>query len=378
MINNYILNHNNIMNKIKIKNLTLILPLLILNTISLLNMVNAKYISETYNNAFYKQLLWFILGYILIFIFQKLKIKKVFNYGKYLYFFSCLLLFIVLFLGNEINGAKCWLNIFGISFQPSEITKLALIIYAIEIIDETKAKKLKDEFKLILKLVIITLIPSILVFLEPDTGAIISYVIILFTILLTIKLNKLWYIIGFSFSFILLLIIFILFFYYQDFFIKIIGTSIFYRMDRIINFANGVSYQLENSLITLGVASFFGTGLNNIIIYIPEAPTDFIFSFSTGNFGIFSSILILINFFIIDIYLIIKNDKNQDKKLKIFINSFLSIFIFHQIYNILMNIGLLPIMGIPLPFLSYGGTTTLINFLFLAIILNLINIKTIK
>lgn len=364
------------MKKKYLNNLILFIPLLMLNIISLLNMINAKLINSSYEYAFYKQLLWLILGYITIIIFKKFKITKyLFRYSNYLYIFSIFLLILVLFLGSEINGAKCWLNIFGFSFQPSELVKITLILSLINIYNKSKIKTIKDEFILIIKYFILTLIPSILVFLEPDTGAIINYLIIFIIILFSSKLNKWWYIAFFSILSILVIIFFISYIFFQDTLISILGTSIFYRMDRIINFGN--NYQLENALITIGSSSFFGTGLNKILLYIPEAPTDFIFAFSIGNYGIFSAILILISYLIIDIYLLYKTSKLKNLNYKIFIYSYLGIFIFHQIYNIGMNVGLLPIMGIPLPFLSYGGTSTLINFLFLAIILNLFNQKNI-
>lgn len=357
-------------------NLFLFIPLLILNIISLLNMINAKLISQTYEYAFYKQLLWIILGYLTIIIFNKIKLTKyLFKYANYLYIISIFLLILVLFVGNEINGAKCWLNIFGFSFQPSELVKITLILTLINIYNKSKIKSLKDEFILIIKYLFLTLIPSILVFLEPDTGAIINYLIILIVILFLSKLNKWWYISLFSIITISIIIFFISYIFFQDTLINILGTSIFYRMDRLINFTNGSSYQLENALITIGASNFFGVGLNKILLYIPEAPTDFIFAFSIGNYGIFSAILILISYLTINIYLIIKTNKLKNISYKIFIYSYLAIFIFHQIYNISMNIGILPIMGIPIPYLSYGGTSTLINYLFLGIILNLFNLK---
>jgi len=362
---------------IKKYNLFLFIPLLILNIISLFNMFNAKLISSSYDNAFIKQLIWFSLGYLSIFFLNKLKLNKLFKYSTYLYIFSIFLLIIVLFVGTDINGAKCWLNIFGFTFQPSELVKFTLTLELIKILNKTILKNIKDEFILIIKLIFITLIPSILVFLEPDTGAIINYLIILIIILFYAKLNKWWYILCISIGILLLGTFFLMYFFYQDTLINIIGTSLFYRMDRIINFANGNSYQLENALITIGSASFFGVGINKILLYIPEAPTDFFFAFSIGNYGLFSAILILISFFIIDLFLFYKASNLKTKYYKPFIYSYLGIFIFHQIYNIFMNIGLLPIMGIPLPFLSYGGTSTLINFIFLGIILNLSKEKNI-
>ena len=365
------------MKTIKKHNLFLIIPLIILNIISLLNMINAPIISSSYNNAFIKQFIWIILGYLLIFITKKIKFKNLVKYSLYLYAFSIILLIIVLFVGKDINGAKCWLNIFGLSFQPSELVKLTMSLELIKIINATKCYNLKDEFKLLIKILIITLIPSILVFLEPDTGAIINYFIILLISLIYAKLNKRWYISFFTILILGLSSFFVMYFIYQDTLIDLIGTSFFYRMDRILNFANKSSYQLENALITIGSSSFVDFKYKIIQLYIPEAPTDFFFAFTIGNFGILSAIIILICFLLINIFLIYKNNSLKNNSNKMFISIFLGLFIFHQIYNIFMNIGLLPIMGIPLPFLSYGGTNMLINYLFLGIILNLLNEKNI-
>lgn len=357
------------MKKIFNKNLALFIPLLILNVISLLNMVNAKLINSSYNYAFYKQFIWIILGYFFIFIIWKFKLtKKLIKYSNYFYLFSVFLLILVLIFGTEINGAKCWLNI-GFNFQPSELVKISLTMYLIKIYNNKKIKTIKDEFILILKYFILTLIPSILVFLEPDTGAIINYFLIFITFLFISNLHKFWYIVFIGFILIFLSLFFISYFFFQDTLINILGTSIFYRMDRLINFANNNSYQLENALTTIGTSSFFGVGINKILLYIPEAPTDFIFAFSIGNYGIFSSILIILSYLIVDIYLISLCNKNK-LSLNLLIYSFLSIFIFHQLYNIFMNVGLLPIMGIPLPFLSYGGTNTIINYIFIGLILD--------
>ncbi len=363
------------MKTLKKDNLFLFIPLLILTLISLLNMYNAKLISNIYVNVFFKQIIWFIFGYLIFFIIQKLKLHNIFKYSKYLYLISLILLILVLFIGDSTNGARCWLSFKGISLQPSELMKLSLALFLVNISKNARLNSLKDEFILLIKLFMITIIPSLLVFLEPDTGAIINYLIILLVVILSLKLNKWWYITFFTILFFLLGSFFILYFFYQPILIKLIGTSFFYRMDRLINFATGNSYQLTQALITIGSSSLLGVGLNKILLYIPEAPTDFFFAFSIGNFGLFSGLLILLCFFIIDIYLLYKLSHLQNNKIKIFSFTYVSIFIFHQVYNIAMNLGLLPIMGIPLPFLSYGGTNTIINFIFIGLIIKFINSK---
>lgn len=361
------------MKKKKLNNLFLFIPLIIINIISLFNMLNAKYISSTYDNVFYKQLVWIIIGYILFALIQKINIKILFKFSVSFYIFTTLLLLLVLFIGKEVNGAKCWFQVFNISFQPSELAKISLPLLLITVLDRSKLKTIKQQIVFLLKAIIITLIPSVLVFLEPDTGAIINYLLILIVVIFSSKISKWFY-----FVFVILGLGFISSFVYcylfnQDLLIDLIGTSFFYRVDRIINFANGSSYQLENALINIGSAPLYRFNLNEIPLYIPEAPTDFAFAFNIGNFGLISGFIVLISYFVICLYLVSNNKKIKRRKYKILVSSFNLLFIFQISYNILMNIGLVPIMGIPLSFLSYGGTSTLINFIILGIIYNIFN-----
>ena len=137
-------------------------------------------------------------------------------------------------------------------------------------------------------------------------------------------------------------------------------------MERILNVGSGM--QIEHAMIALGSAKLTSFHLTQTGIYIPEAPTDFIFSLSSNVFGILGNYIILISYLIIDFYLLSYTNNIASTKIKLFSKTFLSIFICSQIINIGMNLGILPIMGIPLPFLSYGGSSTFILFLYIAII----------
>ncbi len=350
----------------------LFIPLLIIMLISFLNMYNAPLLDKTYEYNLVKQIIWYIVGFIILFILTKINLKNIFNYSLYFYIFTCLLLLLVLFIGTNINGARAWFTFKFFSFQPSELMKLSLALYLTNIAYNTKITNLKEEFYLIIKFLIITLIPSILVFLEPDTGAIIFYLVISLSILFIKHIHKFWFFIL-LFLIMVILLIFILFYKYNpDFLIKVIGTSFFYRIERLITFQNASSYQLENALIAIGSASLWGVGLKKSSLYIPEAPTDFIFAFTISNYGIITGLIVLLSYFIIDIYLINTYFKIKNKKIKLFLFSFLSVFIFQQVINLSMNLGLIPIIGIPLPFLSYGGSTIIIYFIFLGIILNFV------
>ena len=251
--------------------------------------------------------------------------------------------------------------------------KLALALYLTKIISETKLPNWQAELKLIMKVLIITLIPSLLVFLEPDTGAIIFFFLIAFTLLFFAKISKWWFLLFLGLLAFFSLSFYLLYIFNQDLLIKLIGTSFFYRVERLLTFTSQNSYQLENALVVIGSAGLWGTGLGRVSLYIPEAPTDFIFAFNIGNFGLIAGVLILLLYLVLDLYLVYLVQKGNEEKIKLFLISFISIFFFQQIINIGMNLGLLPIIGIPLPFLSYGGSTIIIYFLFLGIIINFLN-----
>lgn len=335
------------------KNMKLFIPLGIIIFFSLISLYR-------YNtNSFIKQIIWISLGFVILLFRKKINIKKLFNLSFYLYLLNVFLLILVLFVGKEINGSKAWFDFKFFSFQPSELMKLTLMLYLTRFFKENK--KLT-----VLKSIIIFLIPSILVYLEPDTGAIIMYLIIYFSCLFITLKNKKILIIFLMGGITLSLLFFCLYKTNLDFLIKIFGTSLFYRIDRIINFKN--NYQLQNALINISTSSWLGRGTNKAI-YVPESVTDFMFTYVITYNGLLVGLIILLLYFIINIFLI--NLIDLQKKDNVFIFSFYWLFIFQQIQNIFMNIGILPIMGIPLPFLSYGGSNTIIYFIFLAIILQI-------
>ena len=205
--------------------LLLFIPLLIIMIISFMDMQNAKLLSDLYEKNLLKQLIWYIVGFGTILIIKKINIQTILKYSKYFYWLSIILLVLVLFFGKETNGARAWFN-FGIfSFQPSELTKLTLILYLSDI-----ASRNKPDFRLILKVSILTIIPSILVFLEPDTGAIIFYFLSAITILYFAKIKKYWFLILLGIIILLGGTFIILYIYNRDLLIKLIGTSFFYRI----------------------------------------------------------------------------------------------------------------------------------------------------
>ncbi len=304
--------------------------------------------------------------------------KFLYNNAFIFYIVGVVLLILVLFFGIDVNNARCWFKIPYIgSFQPSEFMKVFLIITLARMINDFNEENINpdiiDEFKFILKVLIIVFIPSILTFIEPDTGAVVMYFIITFTMLFIGGLRNRWFIITIVVLATLLSLFLGLYFFKQDLFTKIFGTSFFYRMDRLLNWSNSSGLQLTNSVTAIGSAGLFGHGFNNTPIYFPEMQTDFIFAVFTSNFGLVGAMLLIAIICFFDINLITTVNKATNMYDKYAIGGILSVLLFQQIYNISMTIGLLPIMGITLPFISYGGSSLLSYMFLLGIIFNVSN-----
>lgn len=332
--------HNNNMKKIMANKYLILIPIIILLIISVITLKQGTSLGT-------KQLIFCILSLALIFVISKINMKWVIKKSTWFYILCNILLLLVLIIGKETKGAKAWLNLYYFKLQPSELMKIALLLYLI---------KLNMTNRNIIILIIAFLIPTILTYLEPDTGAIIFYAIILLSCLLYRNKNKkgliiltilaLLTILGFAFMYIK----------YEDLFIKIFGTSIFYRIDRLIGFKEQSSIQIENALISIGSHNF---------VYFPEYHNDFIFAYILSTNNIFIPLLILISFFFIFKYL-------WQKKNPLFTAVLLTL-VFQSFYNVLMNIGLVPIIGIPLPFVSYGGSYLLSLCILIGMVINIYN-----
>ena len=144
-------------------------------------------------------------------------------------------------------------------------------------------------------------------------------------------------------------------------------------MDRITNWTNTDTLQLKNSLIAIGSSGIKGHGINKTPIYFPEMQTDFIFSVFASNTGLIGSISLIIIMIYFDLTLINYSNKTSNITDKYAIAGIIGVLLFQQVYNISMTIGLLPIMGITLPFISYGGSSLLSYMLLLGMIFNISN-----
>lgn len=357
--------------------LSIVLCIILFAIISIVTIGSAEQLLIESSNLVLKQIIWYVIGFIFVLFVVFIGNHLLYKNAWFLYIFGVLLLILVLFFGKEINNARCWFQIKGINIQPSEFMKIILIITLGKMINKFKTKynnpTILEEFKFLFKVGIVVGIPSILTFLEPDTGVVLIYLLITIVMLFISGIRYRWF--GVLGGILLSFVAFVLIIYFvnNDLFIKIFGSSFFLRVDRLLDWSSGSGYQLENGITSIGSGGLLGYGINNTPIYFPEPQTDFIFAVFGNNFGFFGSItlLILITFFDLKLVkLAIESPNNTNKYV---IGGIIGMLVYQQLQNIGMTIGIMPITGITLPFISYGGSSLLSYMIILGIILNISN-----
>ncbi len=358
---------------------SVVIPIILFALISIFTLYGADSIlPSTMDNLVIKQIIWYGVGFFIVYIIMTIGNNFIYRMVWLLYILGVLSLIGLFFFGINLNEATCWYQINkSITIQPSEFMKIILIITNATLIskfnEDFPNPTIKEELYFLIKIFIVVLIPSILTFLQPDTGVVLIYLLITLVMLFISGIRYRWFIMLFTIVGIIIAIIIGIYFISDDLFIKIFGTSFFLRVDRLLDWSNQSGYQLENSLSAIGSAGLLGHGWNVNPIYFPEAQTDFIFAVFASHFGFVGAVLLLILIAYFDIRLIllaIKTDKIINKYV---IAGITGMLIYQQVQNIGMTFGLLPITGITLPFISYGGSSLLSYMLALGLILNISN-----
>ena len=281
-------------------------------------------------------------------------------------------------LGTPINDAKCWFTIPGIgTIQPSEFMKIILIIAIGTLIHDFNENfnnpTLMEEFKFLIKVGIVVLIPSVLTFLQPDTGVVLIYLLITTVMLFVAGIRYRWFLIVFGIIAFVIAVILAIYFISTDLFVDIFGTSFFLRVDRLLDWSNKSGFQLQNGISAIGSGGLFGNGFNHTPVYFPEPQTDFIFAVFGSNFGFIGTLALLSLIVFFDIKLITIAIKNTSNLNKYVISGIVGMLIYQQLQNIGMTFGLMPITGITLPFISYGGSSLLSYMIMAGIFFNISN-----
>jgi rod shape determining protein RodA len=364
--------------KYKVEN-SIFIPIIIFSIISIICIYSAEKLLPAYMNGLYlKQGVWYILGFAIALALMSLGNNFIYRNIWIFYWLGVISLVILLIFGVPIKGAKCWFVIpHAGNIQPSEFMKIVLIIVLARIINDFngdyKDASVKDEFKFLLKIAVVVGIPSILTFLQPDTGLVIIYLIITIVMLFVSGIRYRWF--ALIFGLILFVGGFVLGVYFlnHDLFISLFGTNLFYRLDRIFDWSSGSGMQLKNAITAIGSGGFFGKGFAKTPVYFPEPHTDFIFAIYASNFGFLGIIILLALFLFFNLKLIGLATKDISNINKYVIAGITGMLIYQQFQNIGMTIGLMPINGITLPFISYGGSSLLSYMIIAGILFNISN-----
>ncbi len=305
-----------------------------------------------------------LFSYLLIYVIMKIPYSLYKKYSNKILFFCLILLILVLIpgVGSVRNGSRSWFGIGPFGIQPSEFAKLGLIIFTAKYLANNKIKDIKTS---VLPILLIVFLVFGLIMLEPDFGT--GIIIVMGSI-------SLLFIAGVNMSFFVKLGI-----------IGLIGLVTLviiapYRMARITSFLNpwsdplGSGFQIIQSLYAIGPGGLLGMGLGNSIqkhFYLPEPQTDFIFSIISEELG-FMGIIIIAFLFITIIYRGIKISLNAEDNFAKYLAFGITFSIaFQTILNLMVVVGLIPVTGVTLPFLSYGGSSLLISMIEIAILLNI-------
>lgn len=323
-----------------------------------------------------KQVLWYVVGLIVLVLILYLDPEIIFTLINYVYWFlmfTLLLLFLARFFNipfiKPINNAYSWFRFFNnkISFQPSEFMKIALIFKTAQVVTEHNAGKLQysyaEDIQLFLKIFKFALPPIILIVLEPDTGIPLIMIVSIIAIVAVGGIKNAWVIVGGSVAVGAFAIFIFIFFTNQQLLIDAFGSS--YRLARFYGWLETEKYvlsygnQLYQGLLALGSGGLTGHPLNQAVVYFAEPQNDFIFAVIGQNFGFIGTTLTVILSAALDLKLLSIAYHNDNPKYKLVLMGFLGILVFQQVENMGMITGLLPITGITLPFISYGGSSLL-------------------
>jgi rod shape determining protein RodA len=332
-------------------------------------------------NFAYKQLQWYGIGAVVIALTMIIDYDRFFQIAWYLYGFGMLLL-----LGLELNvpgtvtikGATSWYALPGGNFQPSELMKIFMIIVLSRIIINHREKypepTVKDDFRLLGKIALTVLPPLILLMKQPDLGMSMVFVAITGSLVLVSGIR--WRIIfGIIFSGVAAAAILVfIFFQFPDFFHKYILEE--YQLNRFYGwlapyeYSNEQGFQLIRSLLAIGSGELYGKGFGNIQVYLPEAHTDFIFGIIAEQFGFIGASIVISLFFLLVYRMVHIALESNDLYGSYLCAGVIGMITFQVFQNVGMTIGLLPITGLPLPFISYGGSSLATYMLAIGLVLN--------
>ena len=349
--------------------LVIVVSLLLGIGVVMIYSTSAIYAGENYNDSYFylkKQVAWALIGVLLMAVFAMVDYHFLRTLSIPLLFLSTFLLMLVFVpgFGREAGGAKRWLSIASFSFQPSEFTKFALVVYLADFLARNQAR-IRELWKGFFLPISIVLLNMVLVVIQPDLGT---------TVLLGLVIFVLLFVAGMRISYLVTVALASL---------PVLYAVIFksaYRRSRILIFLDpwkdpqGTGFQIIQSWIALSSGGVFGLGLaqsRQKFFYLPEAHTDFIFSIIGEELGLIGTLAILALFLVLVIAGMRIAWKAPDLYGNLLASGIVALISFQAIINIGVVTGTFPTKGLPLPFISFGGSNLLVNIVGIGVLLNI-------
>ncbi|WP_042353920.1 FtsW/RodA/SpoVE family cell cycle protein [Bacillus rubiinfantis] len=363
---------------------SLVLIVMLLFLASCAAIYSAQQSGQYDRNFLIMQVAWYAVGCAIIAVVIRFDSDQLRKLTWYVYGFGIVILIFLIIapesIAPRINGSKNWFQLPGIgTIQPSEFMKIFLILGLARVIDDHHQKHLmktlQTDFWLLLKLGMVTMLPLLLIIKE-DLGTGLVFLAILLGMIFISGITWKMLVPMFSAGILLVGTIFYFVLWNPDVLEKFLGVKP-YQFGRIYswldpyNYQSSAGYQLIKSMLAIGSGQTSGKGIGNREVYLPESQTDFIFSVVGEEYG-FIGASVLISLFFLLIYHITKVGMETKNQFYTYICvGVISMITFHVFQNIGMTIGVLPITGIPLPFISYGGSALMGNMMALGLIFSI-------
>ncbi|MFQ5739610.1 MAG: rod shape-determining protein RodA [Acidobacteriota bacterium] len=316
------------------------------------------------SGLFRRQVIWLALGLGACLVVSLLDYRFLADHAFMLYGAILLTLTGVLFFGTEVHGSKSWIRFGELGVQPSEMAKIVLVLALARYVSELNQNLLRRKHLLILGAM--TLGPAILVILQGDSGTALSFLPILLGVIFVAGLKQ-RFLIGVLVG--VLCLAPIGWFALRDYQKQRIMVVLDPALD-----PDGVGYQTRQSLIAIGSGGLtgkgLGQGLQSQLGFVPEIHTDFIFSLLAEEQGFIGGALTLVLYLLLLLRLQRIGETARGRLGILVVAGFTSLICFHVFVNVGMTLGIMPAIGIPLPFLSYGGSSTLSSFIGLGLALS--------
>lgn len=324
-------------------------------------------------NVLTKQMVWALIGFTVMFIVVLPDYMYIERMGYVIYGGAILLLIAVLVFGRPIAGSQRWLELGPFTIQPSEFTKIAFIIVMARYFSDKSLEKSGLTFRELIKPTLLLLLPFLLIAKEPDLGTALVMALIFCSIMVVIKLSRV--------TTVVLAIAFAAFMPIAW------GLLKDYQKARIMSFIDpsrdpfGSGYHVLQSKIAIGSGGLTGKGFlentQGTLMFLPEHHTDFIFPIFAEEWGLIGTTILVFLFFSLIVSTLHTAKTSKDKFGFIVCLGVASMFFWHTLINIGMVMGLMPVVGVPLPFLSYGGSFLVSSLIAVGLVLN-INLRRYK